>query len=69
IFEDGTVVDVEIVAIVDDVGGTVGDIEAATTIDDVGDTFNIEAATTIIASVDNIGSFAAIVVSDIIGYY
>ncbi|KAF0504381.1 hypothetical protein F8M41_019533 [Gigaspora margarita] len=69
IFEDGTVVNVEAVAIVDDVDGTIVDVEAVAAIDNVGSTFDIEAAAAVIDSIDNIGSFAGVVVSDIIGIF
>ncbi|CAG8839013.1 46406_t:CDS:2, partial [Gigaspora margarita] len=59
IFEDGTAVDVEC---------TIGNVEAVAAIDNVGGTFDIKAAATVNDDND-IGSFAAIVVSDIIGIF
>ncbi|CAG8850718.1 848_t:CDS:1, partial [Gigaspora margarita] len=68
IFEDGTAVDVEAVAVVDDVGGTIGDVEAAAAVDNVGSTFNIEAAV-VVDDIDDVSSFVAIVVSNVIGVF
>ncbi|CAG8695572.1 33875_t:CDS:2, partial [Gigaspora margarita] len=45
------------------------DIEAAATIDDVGGTFDVKLATAAIAFVDNVGSYTAFVVSDIIDVF
>ncbi|CAG8698709.1 18086_t:CDS:2, partial [Gigaspora margarita] len=68
IFEDSTAIDVEAVAVVDDVSSTVGDVEAAAAIDYIGGTFDVEVAAAI-DDVDNVGSFVAVVVSDIIGVF
>ncbi|CAG8798724.1 41870_t:CDS:2, partial [Gigaspora margarita] len=43
--------------------------EDAATVNDVSGTFDVEATAAIIASVDDVGSFAAIVVSDVIGVF
>ncbi|CAG8845123.1 31200_t:CDS:2, partial [Gigaspora margarita] len=61
IFEDGTAVDVEAVAVVDDVGGTIGDVEATAAL--------MMLAAAIVDDIDDIGLFAAVVVSDIIGIF
>ncbi|CAG8702272.1 3434_t:CDS:2 [Gigaspora margarita] len=58
----------EAVAVVDDIGSTVGDIETATAIDNIDDTFDVEVTATI-DDVDNIGSFAAVIVSDVIDVF
>ncbi|CAG8833739.1 37141_t:CDS:2, partial [Gigaspora margarita] len=68
IFEDDTAVDVEAVAVVDDISGTVSDVEMTAAIDDVGSTFDIEVAAAV-DDINDIGSFAAIVVSDIINVF
>ncbi|CAG8848399.1 46419_t:CDS:2, partial [Gigaspora margarita] len=68
IFEDSTAINVEMVAVINDIGSTIGDIEAATAIDDIGSTFNIE-VTAAIDDIDDVGLFVAVVVSDIIGVF
>ncbi|CAG8853075.1 21621_t:CDS:1, partial [Gigaspora margarita] len=64
-----TVVDIKAATTVNNIGGTIVDVKAAASIDNISSTFEIKTTAAVIASVNDVGSFVAIIVSNIIGVF